>query len=245
MGEDIKKTKGVSRMREVFEQVVVAIGEGTLQTDRFCRASCSTCIHKDKPVTSHPCNACTTATESQGRDYRPTDQSFWIPNKDAQPQDIRYHHDVYGLPSLQQLMDTPPVRCINPACSDEFTTVHRRGLCNTCYSKLEKLVVLDSDVAAEWCMMFWLCSAEPEREVVIKYYLELATWDRFVLEGKCLPDLEEDYPDRELILYYRQTRANISRRPEQNPTPTIKQLSKIMTKDQLETARKYLEVIPK
>lgn len=242
MSEDVKKTKGVLRMREVFEKIIVAAEADEIDLTRFAPTTCTNCIHSSKSLEESPCNKCTTALERHGRDYRPSDEYHWRPNANATTAEIQRYHKEYGVPNLKELLIDAPVRCINPRCQHGYSVVHKRGLCKGCYGVLESLVVEDAKTAEDWVLMYWLCDSEEERELVMSCYLNLYTWDRFEYEGKCLPVAEASSPDRELILYYRQTRTNQSKRNNQDPTPTEKQLSKIMDEQQLARVKEYLTV---
>lgn len=245
MSEDIKKTKGVLRMRDVFEKIIVAVEADEIDVSLYAPTTCDTCVHKNKSLEDPPCNKCTTAAEHHGRDYRPSDAYHWRPNMEASPNSIRRYYAEYGTPDLKDLLTHPPIRCINPKCQHDFPEVHDRGLCKHCHSTLEKYVEMDKEVAEEWALMYWLCDSEEERGLIQHYYLQLYTWDRFEVECRCLPKETVGYPDRELILYYRQVRDNDSKRKIDNPTPTLKQLTKTMTEEQLKNTKKYLVIKPK
>lgn len=227
-------------MREVIGNIIHALESGELDLKSYAPNNCTTCIHKDVPLESAPCNSCTTATQKSGRDHKPTDYYSWAPNKVATSQDIKARVDEYGLPDHKHLLQYPPQRCINPACNHLNGPIYKRGLCFGCFKILDAQIKTDAHVAEQWLLMYWLCDSESEREFVIEYYWELNTWDRFEYECKCLPDFSVDSPSRELILYYRVVRTNRSRHPLEDPTPTLKQLKRVMNDEEIKEALKYL-----
>ena len=229
-------------MRDVIGKIVHSLESGAIDIDQYAPNSCDTCIHRKKSVNSSPCNRCSTATSRDGRDYKPTDHYFWSGDKTAKQGSVKSYHQEHGKPSLEILEEYAPQQCINPACRSTTKHIHARGLCRTCYEHLKNLVDQDTKEVERWVLMYWLCDSEKEREVVRQYFLELYSWDRFEQEGRCLPVEVDGQPQRELILYYRQVRVNQARRPHEDPTPTLRQLKKTLTPEQLEKARRYLVV---
>lgn len=227
-------------MREALASIIPSLEAGQIDRSKYAATSCETCMHRDKPVTCGPCNICSTIVEGSRSDER----YYWEASDRAAVSEIKEHKET-NLPDLDQLIQFAPRRCINPSCKHGHPEAYNRGLCVNCYKVLDSLVAQDMDVAEEWSLMYWLCDSEKERKVIEEIYLELYTWDRFIAEGKALPTEEEvknrgGYPDRELILYYRQTRTN-NQRGLDDPTPTEKQGRRVLTKKQYETAQEYLD----
>jgi len=230
-------------MREVFEKVLVGLKEELLDNSIYAPNTCETCIHSNKSIFEHPCNKCVTSTSEYARDYKPTDKYYWSPNKAAGSKSVEEYIENHGLPNIKKYEEYPPERCINPRCSHGNPEVHSRGLCKHCYDILDGLVIQDIDTVESWTMMYWLAGSEAERILIKGYYLELYSWERFELEGKCLPLVEEDpFPDKELIIYYRLCKLNRDRKADKDPTPTKRQLNKHLTQEQIDRLNKYLEI---
>lgn len=228
-------------MRVVIDRIINDLESQELGLIQYCPWSCATCIHSSRGFWQDPCSSCSTATEEAGREYKPSDKLYWEPNEHATHRQIRAFHTYHGLKTFEQYLQYPPARCINPRCPDH-EHVSSRGLCTKCLGLLDEEVRRDEEEAERWRLMYWLADSDIQREEVLNIYGQLATWDRFIQLGLCLPLPEEIKPanHRELILYYRQARLNVNR--GLNATPTAKQLARVLTPEQLALARTYLEV---
>lgn len=227
-------------MREAFAAVLYAIEAVELDNVKYAPAGCDTCIHRDKAVTESPCSSCITVTD---KTMRSTEGYYWVPNEDASTAELEEYYRQYGTPEFDVLIKHRPARCINKKCKHGRPTAGPRGLCKNCHYILESLVEADKKTAEWLSLLFWLCDSSRERETIQEMYMDLYTWDRFIMDCLCLPLPEEEecqFPDRELILYYRQARLNKQRGAE-DPTPTEKQFKRILSGRQQENARNYLE----
>lgn len=189
----IKATQAVTSMRRAIEEVLMAAGEGRIDTIKYAGISCETCIHKSKHAFQEPCSSCSSVRRDDKRDYRTTSRNFWTPSDKADVRAVKMFYIRYPKVSLDFFTKHPPVRCINPSCSHKHPPIHERGLCRDCYSILYNLVLDHHDRAQDTLIMASIADDIYEYEACMTEYASLHTWDRFVFEGRALPT-EEDAP---------------------------------------------------